>query len=96
MIWRNGPTICEATTELPWLNPVPLGRQTSFGFGGRLGLATLGYIASLRSAVHDKPIASIFAQQSVCENTRKGCMPQEVLDDAMWDIFRGIYGRLVD
>ena len=74
-------------THLPWLNPVPLGRQTSFGFGDRLGSATPGHIASLRAAVQDKPIAPIFAQQSVRENTRTGRTPQGVLDDAMWGVF---------
>ncbi|KAA3665455.1 MAG: hypothetical protein DWQ04_00525 [Chloroflexi bacterium] len=74
-------------TQLPWLNPVPLGRQTSFGFGDRLGSATPGHIAALRAAVQDKPIAPIFAQQSVRENTRTGRTPQGVLDDAMWGIF---------
>jgi hypothetical protein len=93
---KDGVFICGLTavnaailrTRLPWLNPVPLGRQTSFGFGDRLGSATPGHIASLRAAVQDKPIAPIFAQQSVRENTRTGRTPQIVLDDAMWGIFQ--------
>lgn len=88
--------VCELTavhaatlrTRLSWLNPVPLGRQTSFGFGDRLGSATPGHIASLRAAIHDKPIAPIFAQQSVRENTRTGRTPQQVLDDAMWGVLQ--------
>ncbi len=36
-------------TRLPWLNPVPLGIQTSFGFGDRIGLATPGHVAALDS-----------------------------------------------
>ena len=75
-------------SRLAWLNPVPLGRQTSFGFGDRLGSATPGHIASLRTADPDHFIAPIFAQQSVRENTRTGRTPQEVLDDAMWGIFQ--------
>jgi len=78
----------ELRGRLPWLNPVPLGRQTSFGFGDRLGSATPGHIASLRAAMQNKPIAPIFAQQSVRENTRTGRTPQEVLDDAMWGVFQ--------
>jgi len=93
---QDGVFVCELTavnaatlrSRLPWLNPVPLGRQTSFGFGDRLGLATPGHIASLRSTVHDQPIAPIFAQQSVRENTRTGRAPQGVLDDAMWGVFQ--------
>jgi len=88
--------VCRLTAEnaaelrgrLPWLNPVTLGRQTSFGFGDRLGSATPGHIASLRAAIQNKPIAPIFAQQSVRENTRTGRTPQEVLDHAMWGVFQ--------
>lgn len=75
-------------SRFPWLNPVPLNRQTSFGFGDRLGSATPGHIASLRDAVQNKPVSPIFAQQSVRENTRTGRTPQGVLDDAMWGVFQ--------
>ncbi|MEZ4519153.1 MAG: tagaturonate epimerase family protein [Chloroflexota bacterium] len=71
--------------RLPWLNPTPLGMQTSFGFGDRIGLATPGHIAALEQVRGD--IAPIFAQQSVRENTRIGRTPQQVMDDAMWGIF---------
>jgi hypothetical protein len=69
--------------RLPWLKPQPLGLDLSFGFGDRIGLATLGHI----SAVHGTGIAPVFAQQSVRENTRSGRTPQTVLDDAMWAVF---------
>src|SRR6476620_5377836 len=57
---------------------VPLSLTPSFGFGDRLGLATPGHIASVRST----KFAPIFAQQSVRENARTGRTPQQVLDDA--------------
>ncbi len=97
---QDGKLICELTPEnaaalraqLPWLNPVPLGMQTSFGFGDRIGLATPGHIAALESV--DGNISPILAQQSVRENTRIGRTPQEVMDDAMWGIFeKGWQGR---
>jgi hypothetical protein len=69
--------------RLPWLNPIPLGLATSFGFGDRLGIATPGHVA----AVEGTGIAPIFAQQSVRENDRTGRNPQVVLDDAMWGVF---------
>lgn len=69
--------------QLPWLRPVPLGIQTSFGFGDRIGLATPGHVQSVRAT----GIAPIFAQQSVRENTRIGRTPQQVMDDAMWGVF---------
>ena len=78
--------------RLPWLNPVPLGTDTSFGFGDRIGLATPGHVAALEAVGGD--IAPIFAQQSVRENRRIGRTPQQVLDDAMWGIFeKGWRGR---
>lgn len=68
--------------RLNWLNPQALGLKTSAGFGDRLGLATPGHIASVRGT----GVAPIFAQQSVRENARTGRTPQQVLDDAMWDV----------
>ncbi len=93
---RNGLLVCDLTapngaelrSRFRWLNPVPLARQTSFGFGDRLGSATPGHIASLRAANPSKSIGPIFAQQSVRENRRTGRTPQEVLDDAMWAVFQ--------
>ncbi len=94
---QNGETmLCPLTpenavvirTRLPWLNAVPLGRQTSFGYGDRLGLATPGHIQAVRSAVKNTPNAPIYAQQSVRENTRTGRTPQQVMDDAMWGVLQ--------
>ncbi|MFT3895408.1 MAG: tagaturonate epimerase family protein [Anaerolineales bacterium] len=56
----------------------PLSLSPSFGFGDRLGLATLGHIAAVRST----KFAPIFAQQSVRENARTGRTPQQVMNDA--------------
>ena len=86
----NGMLLCPLTAEnaavlrgrLTWLNPVPLGVETSFGFGDRLGAATPGHIRSVQGT----GIAPIFAQQSVRENDRIGRTPQEVVDDAMWGV----------
>ena len=68
---------------------MPLALAPSFGFGDRLGLATLGHIAAVRGT----NFAPIFAQQSVRENTRTGRTPQQVMDDArravdaaQWDL----------
>ncbi len=74
----------ELRSRLPWLCPSPLGVQTSFGFGDRLGIATPGHIQALKGM----GIAPVFAQQSVRENTRTRRTPQQVLDDAMWGIFQ--------
>jgi hypothetical protein len=75
-------------SRLPWLKPVPLGFKTSFGFGDRMGLATPGHIQALRATDPSGKIAPIFAQQSVRENTRTSRTPQQVMDDAMWSVFR--------
>ena len=90
--------------RLPWLRPVPLGFQTSAGFGDRLGLATPGHVRAVRAALEmrrwegrpapalpagaSSSIAPIFAQQSVRENARTGRTPQQVLDDATWGLFQ--------
>lgn len=73
--------------RLPWLRPVTLGQQTSYGFGDRLGSATPGHIQAL-NALPNHHIAPIFAQQSVRENSRIGRTPQQVMDDAMWGVFQ--------
>jgi hypothetical protein len=57
-----------------------LGLHPSFGFGDRLGFATPGHIAALRTT--QQAIFPIFAQQSVRENARTGRTPQQVMDDA--------------
>jgi len=71
--------------KLPWLNPSPLGLQTSAGFGDRLGVATPGHV---KAAERYPGVAPIFAQQSVRENARTGRTPQQVMDDAMWGLFQ--------
>jgi len=83
--------------RLDWLRPVPLGLQTSAGFGDRLGLATPGHVWAARQF---DTVAPIFAQQSVRENARTGRTPQEVLDDATWGLlqegWRGPWGADAD
>ncbi len=101
--WQGEAFVCPLTpgnaatlrSRLPWLQPVLLGLQTSFGFGDRLGLATPGHVRALRAISHIPPAhpplhppAPIFAQQSVRENTRTGRTPQQVLDDATWGVFQ--------
>lgn len=85
--------ICRPTPEnvaalrrqLPFLVPKPLSLVQSIGLGDRLGLATPGHIAALRS---EPGLAPIFAQQSVRENRRTGRTPQQVLDDATLGTFQ--------
>src|SRR5690348_6306450 len=80
----EGGLLCACSAEhaaalrarLPWLNPAPLGRHPSFGFGDRLGSATAGHIQALRESGGEVAIAPIYAQQSVRENIRTGRTPQ--------------------
>ena len=94
---QSGALLCPLTpanaaalrVRLPWLRPVPLGLQTSAGFGDRLGLATPGHVRAVRQFRETAGgIAPIFAQQSVRENARTGRTPQQVLDDATWGVFQ--------
>lgn len=76
---------------LPWLKPVPLGLQTSAGFGDRLGLATPGHVSALRQTLAQaggNAIQPIFAQQSIREMTRTHRTPTGVLNDATWGTFQ--------
>ncbi len=57
--------------------PVTLGLKKSFGFGDRLGLATPGHIAALRT--FGKGFSGIFAQQSIREMTRTQRSAEEVM-----------------
>lgn len=72
--------------QLTWLQPRPLGLQTSAGLGDRIGLATPGHVRAMRGA--QGQIAPIFAQQSIREMTRTGRTPQQVMDDATWGTFQ--------
>ncbi len=92
----QGLLLCSCSAEnaaalrkrLPWLTPTALSRQTSFGFGDRIGSATAGHIQAMRASGAEGQIAPIFGQQSVRENARTGRTPQQVLDAAMWGVFQ--------
>lgn len=74
---------------LPYLSPRPLGLAMSIGCGDRLGFATPGHIKALENFGKDRAaMALIPAQQSIRENARTGRTPRQVLDDAMWGVFR--------
>jgi len=74
---------------LPYLAPRPLGLVKSIGCGDRLGFATPGHVKALESFSADGPaMAFIPAQQSIRENARTKRTPRQVLDDAMWGVFR--------
>jgi len=86
---------------LPWLRPRTLGLCTSAGLGDRLGLATPGHVRAVRAVQREagflgetrllgstRPLAPIFAQQSIREMTRTGRTPQQVMDDALWGVFQ--------
>ncbi len=72
--------IARARKRQKTLRPVPLGRDPSFGFGDRIGLATPGHVEALNRAGGD--IRPIFPQQSIREMTRTGRTPRQVMDDA--------------
>jgi hypothetical protein len=73
-------------SQFAWLRPRLWGMRTTAGLGDRLGLATPGHVRALRAA--GGSIGPIFAQQSIREMQRTGRTPQQVLDDALWGMFR--------
>lgn len=71
--------------HFPEFKPVPLGLQTSAGFGDRLGIATPGHVHALQvSTEAGGSISPIFAQQSIREMTRTKRNPRDVMNDATW------------
>ncbi len=78
--------------------PQPLGLNPSFGFGDRLGLATPGHLAALRSYGGD--IQPIFAQQSIREMARTNRKASDVMEDAMKALrdasFNGVWSADAD
>lgn len=68
-------------------NPKTLGKNDSFGFGDRLGLANPGHIRSLDKSKF-KPI---LAQQSIRELTRTQRTADEVMNAAVWAVFQEGY-----
>jgi len=96
--------VCERTrknalglrTTFAHLRPRPLGVQTSFGMGDRLGLATPGHAMVCRR----HGVTPILAQQSIREMSRTGRSPDDVMDDATWGAFQvgyaGVFGSDAD
>jgi hypothetical protein len=72
-------------SQLEWLQPRPLGSNTSAGMGDRIGLATPGHVLAVRAV---NGISPIFAQQSIREMERTNRTPQQVMDDATWGVFQ--------
>ncbi len=69
--------------------PTTIGLAPSFGFGDRLGLATLGHLDALRS--YGNPLQPIFAQQSIREMERTRRKPTEVIQDSTRSLELGRY-----
>lgn len=68
--------------RFPFCRPMLTGKERSFGFGDRLGLANPGHVQALQdSGVSFFPV---LAQQSVRELDRSGRTAQEVLDVATY------------
>ncbi len=80
----------------PFIVPSPVGKNSAFGLGDRLGNATPGHIR----AVSKFDVVPVFAQQSVREMSRTERTPQQVMDDVTWAVFRehytGLFGADAD
>ncbi len=81
----------------PELYPVPLGTETSFGFGDRLGLANAAHIKAVKK---QKRIIPVLAQQSVRELSKTGKDFRTVISNSVWNIiqegYMGIWGADAD
>ena len=72
----------------PSLKPSPLGLETSFGFGDRLGLATPAHIRVVNKHGNVLPV---YAQQSVRELGKTNRTFKDVVNAASWNVFQGGY-----
>jgi len=70
-----------------WTAPVLLGSANSFGFGDRLGNASVAHLRALEKST----FRPIIAQQSIREMDRTQRTPQEVMDCATWAVFEAGY-----
>jgi tagaturonate epimerase len=73
----------------PWTAPVLLGNANSFGFGDRLGNASVAHL----SALEQSGFRPILAQQSIREMDRTQRSAQEVMDCATWAVFEAGYTK---
>lgn len=71
----------------PFARPVLIGREDSFGFGDRLGIANPAHLRALEGS-HMRPV---LAQQSVRELDRTERTAEDVLDAATWAVFQEGY-----
>jgi len=85
---KNRGNFIKLVNNIPVLLPSPLNKNTSFGFGDRLGLATPGHIRVINKY---KNILPVFAQQSVRELNKTNRNFKNVIEDAVWNIFQEGY-----
>ena len=71
----------------PFARPVLIGREDSFGFGDRLGIANPAHLRALEGSL----MRPILAQQSVRELDRTERSAEDVLDAASWAVFQEGY-----
>ncbi len=62
-------------------SPAPLGMVPTFGFGDRLGLATLGHLDAWRAS--GGTIQPVFAQHSLCELVHSGRKATDAMRDTL-------------
>ena len=76
---------------VPCLRPRPVGTESSFGFGDRLGNATPGHVRALEAT--GSSLRPILAQQSARELDRTGRSWTAVLDAATWGALEAGWDR---
>ncbi len=85
---RDDKNLKKLVDQFPGLSPSPLGTDTSFGFGDRLGIANAAHIRIIRK---QKGIIPILAQQSVRELLKTGKDFNTTVKQSIWNIFQEGY-----
>ncbi len=85
---RNDKNLKKLLNIFPELNPSPLGVNTSFGFGDRLGLANAAHIKVIKKR---KEVLPVLAQQSVRELLKTEKDFKTIVAQSTWNILQEGY-----
>lgn len=85
---RNSINLNTITKHIPGLLPSPLGNNTTFGFGDRLGIANAAHIRTIKK---QKGILPVLAQQSVRELIKTSRDFKKVVESSLWNVLQEGY-----
>ncbi len=85
---RNNDNLKKLLNIFPELYPSPLGKDTSFGFGDRLGLANAAHIKTIKK---QNTVLPVLAQQSIRELSKTNKDFNIIVAQSIWNILQEGY-----